>query len=315
MTQLRLTQISVRLHALRPVELAPYPATTVRGALGTALRYQSCTTDLPTCSEGTGRARRMCNRIMACPYGRLWESAIPAWIDPSTVPASPPAPYVVATPWQLAPMQLAPGDSVPILVTLFGDARALWPNVLAALRRSARQIGPRENHGALELIEECDDVAVAHSEVALALHDLGTDFVGLELTSPLWIRAYTQPGTRVTMSAFNPTLFTEAVANRFVQLIRLYEPDMDCPDLANVIARAQQVGVVEDRTGQVAFERYSQRVDDRIPAEGIVGSVVCSDVHPTVYSVWRLAEQIHAGRNTNFGFGRVVATPLRPVGA
>jgi CRISPR-associated endoribonuclease Cas6 len=85
------------------------------------------------------------------------------------------------------------------------------------------------------------------------------------------------------------------------------EPDFD---LAGLIAAAEEVKLVEDKTTWVDWERYSSRQDARMKLGGFVGEAVY-EADPAAWEVLfpllRLAEHTHVGKNTAFGLGWVKA--------
>ncbi len=329
MTHPRVTfqEYGIVLRATRRFELPGFSGTTFRGALGAALRAQSCTTGAPRCADDRFTPPRSCARMARCAYGALWESPAPTHCELPARFSQPPSPYVVMAEWRGGPYEVRAGDPMHFGVRLFGAGRGLWQAVvLAALDTTVRGLGRRENEGAVvaervvRFEPDGSESVVWHAEHGLFPLDAGEPFVvcpvpdddfvragrfRLLLVTPLTIERKVD-GRKVPLRRFDPVEFTADLLRRLELLSLVHEDVAPDWDFRRLRAMAERVVLVDGHTEYVAFERYSIRAGGKVPVGGIGGALIIDDVHPELAALWRCAAAINVGAGTVFGFGHAV---------
>lgn len=310
---LQVLTLNLFYEATEHCSLPPYSGTTMRGALGHALRHRTCLTGAPECKG--------CQVAPTCVFGTVWEGAwpnVPARSNMSALPTT----YVVDAPWQHRAHDLQPGQSFRMTLRLIGPAMEhLRDFILSAANAPVRPLGRAHgNHSVLQLVRaavvdpDTDDVVIvfdvaqgARIPEALPITELPlippadapTD-VRLLLTSPLKVRA-----KKEVLPYFDPGAFTSTLLDRIEHLYALQHKEhwpYEWQFYRMVAADAQ---VVSQQIEKVWFERDSRRMPHSIEMKGIVGEVIVRNVHPSLLALWKYAEYIHGGKEAAFGFGHI----------
>lgn len=318
--RLPVSRLYFELRANRLFDLPPYAATTLRGALGTALRARTCQTGAPVC-DGCAVANQ-------CVYGTVWDGALPDGVQlPRRM--DPQAPYVVNAPFQYRPYSLRPGETFVFDVTLIGSARRHWRDVIMAARdASVRGLG--RSSGAESVVLQWvwaaqpdsdepyslyreekgmrPDAMVPAFELPALNEPLDVDgrpvSIRLLLLTPLVLVR-----EREVLQHFDPVTFTKRLKARVEMLARITTdfqgeiPAQPWLDYAEAVTTGEQF--LED----TRFERHSRRQENAIPMQGIIGDLLLHHVHPELLRLWRAAEWIHCGKQAAFGFGAIRILP------
>lgn len=297
MTVLPLEYVRLRVTAQveRPIRLNAHAGSALRGAIGDAMRWHHCVTDLPGCAD--------CPVFNQCSFGPVWRPA-------ADEHGSPPPPYLISPPpWQPGGRRYATGETFQFAVTLFGWARTRVGAFVDAIRNAlGHQIG---GGSARMTAVEIDDRLVSDVDGRLRLGLLGQALcieerggwrtpVTLDLRTP-W-QSQTSDGE---LARFEPHRFTEHLLLRIEQLCRRYGTGALPIGRDELCMQARTARVIDDETRPVAFERQSNRQGRRIPMQGRVGRVRVDNVTRPVRALWRLAEITHAGKKAALGFGAV----------
>ncbi|MDX9719369.1 MAG: CRISPR system precrRNA processing endoribonuclease RAMP protein Cas6 [Myxococcota bacterium] len=309
---LRIWQVECTLQALESVELPDYLGCTLRGGLGQAFRALACTVELPECSK--------CRELVDCPYGMMWE--MPAPLGTPARYATPPRPYVIEPPLTHQG-SFAPGERLHCTVKLMGRARRHLPYFILALREASHR-GLGRGKGRLDLVEvrgldpqgspirlytggkhrklEADGI-LAETELSFDAAELQDEHtrhrVRLLLESPLQLK----DGERLARE-LDPVVFTARLVERFDLLTLFYEGCRQSLPFEALKQSARQVRVLQQKLRWHHFERYSRR-SGRVPMNGLLGEVELAEVPAALVSLWKMAEHLHVGKQSAFGFGRV----------
>lgn len=321
---------AVTLVATRRFDLPPYSGTTLRGAIGRALRATSCSTGYDDCSRRVADQTQFCSRVQRCPYGQLYESAPPLHVELKRGFANPPAPYVVVAPWHGQPITLRVGDELTFRIKLFGAARSLWASVVqAAVAASVRGLGRHENAGAVEVREVVRAVPGLGPQPVYAADtgligapmsepwrvvptvDLDVpDTFRVVLSTPLSIERRDESGRRRPLDTFDPRELTSSLARRLELLSLVHEDHLAQWDVQRLLRLSDRVVITDAHIERIRFDRFSSRQDGPVPAEGIAGAVMCARVEPELAALWSTAAAVHVGHGTVFGFGEVLLEPV-----
>ena len=88
-----------------------------------------------------------------------------------------------------------------------------------------------------------------------------------------------------------------------------HDPDDD----ANFVALrtlASEVRVLHSRLVPLHWQRHSVEGDTRHPLHGVLGELLLAGPLLPFLPFLRLAEQVHVGKSTSFGLGRIQVEPL-----
>lgn len=301
--------------ALTPVALGEQSGSAIRGAIAGALWERFCVNKAaPTCND--------CPLLKICPVGAL---LAPMRDDEQKGSDQRPRPYVTRPPRDGA-RTYAPGETLHFGIALFGSATAFYPYVVMAVHELERgglgmrlpNLGGRR--GALRL-----------SAIA-AVNPLTGDRQMLSTADNGVIQEPALPIGAAEVRAYAARLPSEQITLRFETPLRLIEQDRlvkrialrpliqrlmrrlddlciaygDGPlnlDFRALLAIAEGVQVVEDRTRWVDVVSVSHRYGRRTPIGGLIGSATfAGDLGPLrELLVW--GSLVHVGRNCVKGDG------------
>lgn len=301
-----------------------YLGTTLRGLLGYALKEAACVVAHQDCARCTLRD--------ACVYPAVFDG-VPS-PDRTILRKYPnaPQPFVllVASPghWWGEGQRLRWG------LRLFGPAARAWTWILEAFRAAGeRGVGTHRVPYALERVVDLAGVADVESALtappeSIALHpttwSAGADSVAppavesltpqvtplagplrISLRTPLHIRA---SGAR--QQAIAPLELVLAGRRRWHVLSELYGTDTP-EDAEPRPARVEDrdFTVVQQSLADWSIQRFSGRQKRAVPLQGTVGDLVIDADWSRVGGWLSIAERMHVGKYTSFGFGRVTITP------
>lgn len=319
---LTVTTLRFTLRALDPVRLPAFAGSTLRGAIGRALRTLTCLTGAPDCAG--------CPAFNRCAYARVWEPE--ARVSPvgrhakgvklAEAPAAPSAeppgrptpldnrsnrdahaspPYIVVPPmWTGHPTRLAPGDLFGFRLHLFGDTR-VRPELWEAAVRAAALTGFAEGRGRMTT------TATVEPAASISLEDTGPwrQTVRLHFITPLHIKH-----DRQRLDRFDAVAFTLRLAARVEHLLSRYGSGPSPFEPEALADLAASCPIIEQNIQPVSDHRVSDRQGRTIPISGLVGHATVADVPRPVRQLWRLAELLHAGKGAPMGLGHVRVTEV-----
>lgn len=311
----------LRLVYVSDVELTlpPIAATTLRGALGNALRRELCITGAPTCDR--------CSVRDACAFGRTWEPL--RRVREGTTNETPP--YVFDAPVGSERHVYAPGTPLAFCVRLFGTARqhvSHWVN--AAVGAGHTGLGPPSARVEAELVQA--DVIWGEDDAWMRVFDNGImlpppppasactllgpppaaegktfDRVVVEVRTPLWLRERRarNNGKRAIDTSPTAATLTAAIARRISGLAQGHEGVRTRWDGRQETRSVERSPLVRAEIERVLEERYSQRTNRSVPVDGFVGTLEYAAVPQKVVDLWSLAGVTGVGKNANLGFGQL----------
>lgn len=325
---LRVARLAFELTALEEGTLPPYLGSTLRGALGHALKHTGCTR--PTV------CRRECRLPFDCAYSLFFETPIPPGMDSVEGGRFGPHPFTISP---LDPGGLVlPGARAGFVLTLLGAGIRYVPLLLAAVEDMAAEglgadripfevtrvtdglSGPPERPvfdpgtgsvlGSPEVVWLSDLVEGRTSrfergggDAGGGLHDLMLKFL-----TPIRLVKKGQHGIRPVLDILIPTIH-----RRLMALAQFHADDPITQDLSSREVRAQvrrltacvgrDCGPAWDRLEWADWEKWSNRQKRNVKQGGYVGEAVYTGV-PGPFLRWLLAaEWVHAGKATSLGLG------------
>lgn len=302
--------LHVTMMAREPVELPAFLGSTLRGALGHALKAQACVS-----KSGCGKT---CLVPSSCAYGALMETPIPAHA-PSRVQASATAPHtMILTPVKAAGGLLMRGQSLEFTVTLVADALAQLPMLVGGLEAMA-SAGLGKGQGALKLSVIRDQVsgspvyregqrdwsAVTVRTLSLAPTpaDALVDAVEVGFETPVQVR---HKGELVTDYDFGELVY--ACADRLWLMFACHAPSLapliDAAELASH-ARALNIQTAVHDLGSISYERWSNRQWKKHELEGMLGVLRFEGPVGNFMPLLRAGSLLHIGKGSTFGLGKI----------
>ncbi len=303
---LKWVSVHAEYRAERSCRLPPYKGTTLRGALGYALREVACLEAMPGCEGCASPAR--------CAYGALYESAVDAAGTAGSFDR--PMPYVLSPPLDDR-QDYAPGDRLELVVCLIGTARRWLPKLIEALVVLGQQglgverscwtlarLGTKTPQGpprnlALHAADLVDQAAVMDAASLLASRPL-RERVTLQFLTPTHLTDKGQIVTRLDGS-----ILARRLLRRIGGLAENYcGESLDQIDFNAMLTTAARLTCADQRLHLHSWDRYSSRRGHKHALSGIVGEVTLSGVDESLWPLLLLGEQLHLGKGASFGMGK-----------
>lgn len=287
--------------------LPPYKGSTFRGAFGSCLKRAVCAVRQKECV--------VCLLCSRCIYARLFEPK--TWQEPANARlAAPPHPYIIEPPGTTRTCFTA-GETFDFKLILFGDMNSALPYFVYAFELMGKQgIGKKNGDhrsrfsltgvscngqnlydpavGKLLPVPEPAKLMLAPSIVTDELQD-----IEVVLRTPLRLKQDNHLQATLTFP-----MLTRAMLRRVSGLFNAWGEGEPPLDYRGMIARAEQVRVVNGRLYWHEWERYSNRQDTAMNFGGLLGTAVYQGPLVEYLPLMRLCEQVHIGKQTTFGLGR-----------
>jgi hypothetical protein len=304
---------TARLEALDDQRLPPLFTTALHGALGHALIDTACRA-VPRCAAGA------CSEPAACAAARLTRAS------PSSLDATGAQPLVLrpsAPVLTKDPILLSRGSTVDCQIVLLGAEALAERAVLARALERAVERGLGVDHErrrarlalrALELAERpgpAHDLAPANEPNGLAPRPSQVTQATLRLHTPLRLQVEHHVRGDFDALALRRALLRRAriVVDAFgdrssEESARSIAGLMEALDLA-LRAPSAPFSIEARDTRVVHIRRYSGRQGARMEWPGVVGALALAGDLTADQPLFELAAELHLGKNTSFGFGRV----------
>jgi hypothetical protein len=329
LAQFQLALLKFTLRAEDAVALPAFAGSTLRGAFGAMFRRIACA---PHCADA-----QTCLLASACAYARVFEA------HPDVAGFQPmndgglPRPYIFHPAIDRRDA-IEPGGEFAFHLALVGMAADFAPYFILAWRELGRVgLGARRGRFRLERVESCasldpdapaslvyssEDELVRNSiemltadrllaaNPRLPSDDDAPANLRIELLMPLRLKS----GGEFLRDHLPFDVFAGALLRRLESLSFLYCGGSLQLDYRALIARARQAQLVCSDLRWVAWERFSQRQEQRIPWGGIVGNVEYAGEFAAFREFLALGELVGVGNNCAFGLGRYDASLIEREG-
>lgn len=288
--------------------LPPFKGSTLRGALGKALRDSSCvlrSRGCPPCPLDPVCAYASLLEVPPCPeeaQHRLWPSR--------------PLPLVMRPPKETQEVWQA-GDEFEFEVVLFGRAVDHLPQLVWGVQRMGEQgIGRRlgRNRPRFELIRVKQDGRVISDGAMrsikrqpprqIALNPRPEDpthgRLRVDILTPLRMKHLDRYATSLPFE-----LLAKAALRRAHVLSAFHgRKELKIDDEA-LLSKAAQVRTLHDGLRWFDWSRYSQRQGRRMKLGGLRGSIIYQGPIGEFLPYLRFAREAHLGKQTTFGLGEL----------
>ena len=293
-----------------PAILPEYKGSTFRGAFGTALKKVVCALRRQDCGACPLRRR--------CLYTRVFETPVAQAPPEGLRMTAPPHPFVLEAPATLE-RTFAAGERLDCNLLLFGPVNEGLPYFVYAFQQAGRiGIGKKINgrRPGFQLHKVSADSRVIYSggdewvsmndpEGVLCLSEGGvppeTDLrVTVTLETPLRLKFQNRIKADLPFH-----VLIRAMLRRVSTLFACHagaEPELDYKGL---LERAAEVRTTENNLRWYAWERYSNRQQQRMPLGGMIGSVTYEGKLSEYLALMDVCSKVHLGKNTTFGLGKI----------
>ncbi|MCK6629265.1 MAG: CRISPR system precrRNA processing endoribonuclease RAMP protein Cas6 [Anaerolineae bacterium] len=307
--------------ALQPLHLPTYKGVALRGGLGQTLKKLTCNQPW-TCEKA-------CPRGNDCPYGYIFETSPPDGAEVLRNFSEVPRPFVIEPPRDRRETIL-PGEQLSFGLILIGHGMNYFPYFLAVFRELGWQ-GLGQGRGQYELntidaISPLDGVVepvyrADRPEVRMtrltptsqAITDYAASLPAQRLTVEFLTTTQLKHQDRMLEVGPPFAVLVKALLSRVSSLSYFHCWQRFETDFRGWIDRAAAVRLVQDKTYQEAWSRFStrqtERIDrvekrKRIEMGGLLGQVTYEGDLAPYLPLLVLGQLIHVGKKTVFGNGQ-----------
>lgn len=293
------------MEAVEDAVLPPYLGSTLRGAMGHALRQLVCIVPRGDCKKCMYRWQCAFTYVMAT---SRQETDSEGNIRNLTVPH----PYVIEPPEEQR-THYQKGDRLQFHLLLVGTSISLLPLFIAAFMRVSKNGLGRNRHkfilhrveqeldGENTLLWQGGDVLL-QPPVPIELEEqkaVETERVTLILHTPARL---VDKGRLNDSPDFS--VFIRAVFRRLDSLGKIHGPGGLELDFQNYINKADQVQLMESDCSWFDWERYSSRQSTYMKLGGLIGKLTYGGDLSRFIPYLKMGQILHVGKNTSFGLGR-----------
>jgi len=294
-----------------PARLPGYPGSTLRGALGWALKKTCCVLRNKECQD--------CLLRDQCAYGWLFATEAYTGSKGQRVNARP-HPLVIR-PEPAAKMELQAGEPLRFSMLLFGRGNDYLPHLVHAVRHMGRSgIGQGRGQGmgrfAVQQVTAGGETCFSSSDDILkrpsVLRELSLDLSGLPradairctLLTPLRLKR----GNRLQLELPFAELI-RACLRRVSALEAAYGPGEPDLDYAGLIKQAEKIRIKNPEVRWQELFRWSNRQRKKISLAGLAGTCVYTGELAPFQPLLTYCQEVHIGKQTIFGLGRMAILP------
>lgn len=286
--------------------LPPYLGSTLRGAMGHALRQVVCL--LP------GEACNKCMHRWQCAFVYIMATSRQETDDQGkTRIQALPHPYVIE-PSEVQVTSYHKDDSLVFHLLLIGNGIPLLPLFISAFERVGKNgLGKSRYRYTLKQVEQEDN-----NQLRL-LWAGGNNFIQAPLPVELKIEKEYKDVSGMTLQLHTPTrlvnkgrlddnpdfsILMRAVFRRIDSLGRIHGQGGLGIDFRNYLDKANRVKLAKCKTRWHDWERYSSTQATFMKLGGLVGEISYEGELGLFLPYLRMTETLHAGKGTSFGLGR-----------
>ncbi|MFZ5570167.1 MAG: CRISPR system precrRNA processing endoribonuclease RAMP protein Cas6 [Thermodesulfobacteriota bacterium] len=293
-------------------ELPAYKGSTFRGVFGRALKKVVCALPRNDCGP--------CLLKNKCIYVQVFETPGADSPEGRAGNNSRPHPFVIEPPLA-SDTRFSAGALLDFNLLLFGPANDYLPYFIYAFQQMGiigigRKIAGRRGAFTLQQVafngrpiyalkDQQLRMPPEHDTLTLDMacpHPDAESRLGITLETPLRLKFNNRLKADLPFH-----VLVRAMLRRVSTLMQHYdggEPDLDYPGLVH---RAESVRIIRDETAWLDWRRYSFRQEQEMLMGGMTGSVMYEGKIGEFLPLIAFAEQVHLGKQTTFGLGRIKA--------
>lgn len=291
--------------AKKDKRLGPFGSNILRGKFGAEFRRLVCLRPSSNCLN--------CSLRTSCPYAVVFETSPPPLTKVMRKYNSAPRPFIIYFPFKS--VSFNEGERMTIELTLVGKANDYLPYFaycfLNILKRLDFELVSLSCDG--ENLFKGDSVKVPTGDYNYLSFSLSDDYssfsVELLFESPLRLVFNEELQSLPSFPALMRSFFRRIVLLDYFHC----GGDGEYP-FKEVLELLDGVNMVDFSISEGVFERFSHRQKRRIPLYGVTGKARYEPIYGFLLPYLRAMRDIHVGKNTTFGFGKVALGDVRPLG-
>ncbi len=290
--------------AERETKLPEFGANLIRGKFGATFRRLACLRKASDCST--------CMLRFSCPYFYVFETRPPPGTRIMRKYNSAPRPFVISLPFKA--FRLKKGDSLKIGLTLIGKANDYLPHFAYTFFKVLKKMGFKLQsvlHDGNNLFKE-EEIEVPISSPKMLSFEIRKEkslfSVSLSFETPLRLIFNERFQEKPSFSALLRNFF-----RRIVLLDYFHCGGEGVYPFKGILGELEDVVLKEGKFVKKSYRRFSHRWSRPMRLEGILGSAVYAPVPSFLLSYLDAMKDLHVGRNTTFGFGKVVMKDAREI--
>lgn len=285
-----------------------YKGSTFRGVLGHALKRTVCALKHQICAT--------CILRQNCTYALVFETAHAVEMPDMSRVSSPPHPMVLEPPLTQRKM-FDKGEILECSILLFGKINQNLPYFIYAFDQMGEiGLGKRINGRRARFSLE----SVVHEEKTIYNKQEGSintpsrfpvlDLMPIDLEPKNSVRIKLMTPLRILEGQKDRpdlpfSVLVRSLIRRTTSLLNAYgkgEPELDYSYLAK---QAQDIQVKDNQLSWFDWQRYSARQDTKMFMGGLTGEIEYQGDMAPMIPFLKMAETVHAGKNTAFGLGKI----------
>jgi len=292
--------------------LPAFRGTTLRGALGYALRSTVCGLRRQECTTCLLRNR--------CAFPNVFEGVAPA--DRNFMRKYPfmPQPFVMRVRHQ-APSEIRAGDADEFGIRCFGSSLAFYPYIVMAVIEAGRR-GLGRDRIPFTVTRISDGTEVIHDPAHGG--DLRTPAIRAADAAPADQRRpvrlhldFVTPVRIRTGGSINRLPGLPAIVRAAIRRLRILhhfygEGEGLSGDVTPLLDSAAAAGNTSSSLRPYSLRRRSTRQRTDMELDGVVGGATYELNDGTLIPLFQMAEACHIGKATSFGFGRIAYRVSHP---
>ncbi|MCD6363640.1 MAG: CRISPR system precrRNA processing endoribonuclease RAMP protein Cas6 [Synergistetes bacterium] len=286
------------------IKLPEFGANLIRGKFGATFRKLVCLRKASDCST--------CMLRFSCPYFYVFETRPPPGTRIMRKYNSAPRPFVISLPFK--EIRLKKGDSLRIDLTLIGKANDYLPHFAYTFLKVLKKMNFRLQsifHEGNDLFKG-EEIEIPVSSPKMLSFEImeGRSFfsVSLSFETPLRLIFNERFQEEPSFSALLRNFF-----RRIVLLDYFHCGGDGIYPFKGILEELENVMLKEGRFVKKSYRRFSHRRSKPMRLEGILGEAVYAPVPSFLLSYLDAMKDLHVGRNTTFGFGKVVMKDARGI--
>jgi len=295
-----------------PLVWSAFAGVMLRGAFGTILRRHACTTGVRTCEGCSYRDR--------CAYGVLFDPVLLQPSDGTRGMSTPPRPFV----FSLRADSRQRNNVRQFDVLLVGPARRYFAEFLRTfIELETCGLGPRRvpfrlshvdampSDGSRALLFNREDGKTCQPPFTFDAHVAMARARGLQaIATGRWLVHFVTPtrltaGGRVQTEGITFQDVVRRALRRLDSLLYLYGDGASSFRPHDYVQLAEGVRTLGTRFRWSERERFSTRQRQNVRVGGVLGSMLVEGDLTCLLPVLAYAEQVHIGKHTVMGFGRI----------
>jgi hypothetical protein len=296
--------------------LPRFRGATLRGAFGYSLKKTICHIPNTPCQE--------CPVVNGCAYSCLFEGIAPSDRQIMRKYKYIPQPFVLVVNGE-DPSDIKQGQLYEFTIRLFGQSINHLPYIVFAIMQAGEKgLGKDSIPFAVDKVIQIEPSGTEHviydknstnikPGKAITLdpdHFSNTDdhrTLKIRFETPV---KYRLAGEICVRPDFIPLL--KAALRRIRLVTYFYGSDLaDYCDPGHILDAGQSIQLHTDSTKMFQFNRYSNRQKQKVPLGGMIGEATYEGHFEDLLPILKLAELIHIGKATSFGFGRIRLQTLK----